>query len=152
MRNISLVYTCPSYSTDFRPCVLLAGPLQREGGDLTSVLRSENTAGRSLSLLHRRLWSLLAHWCHWRKEDFCPSCSTDLMPCVLLAGPLQREGGDLTSLCSEVSYKNLISIQKYLWQLDFLVCSGQSLLLSHKMAVKSGLPTTKSCDCPLPQW
>ena len=40
---------CPSFSTDLRPCVLLAGTLQREGGNLTSVLRSERLAGRSLS-------------------------------------------------------------------------------------------------------
>ena len=31
------------------PCVLLAVSLQREGGDLTSMLRSESAAGRSLS-------------------------------------------------------------------------------------------------------
>ena len=47
--------------------------------------------------MHRRLWSFLALWCKWRQEDFSPICSTDLRPCVLLAGPLQREGGDLTS-------------------------------------------------------
>ena len=31
------------------PCVLLAISLQIEGGDLTSALRSESAAGRSLS-------------------------------------------------------------------------------------------------------
>ena len=31
------------------PCVLLAVPLLREGGDLTSELKSESAAGRSLS-------------------------------------------------------------------------------------------------------
>ena len=36
---------CPSFSTDLRPCVLLAVPLQREGGDLTSVLKSESLLG-----------------------------------------------------------------------------------------------------------
>ena len=37
----------------------------------------------SWQAMHRRLWSFLTPWYkrHWK--DFGPSCSTDLMPCIL---------------------------------------------------------------------
>ena len=64
----------------------------------SSELKSESPAGRFLSPGGLCTEGCGVSWCKWRWEDFCPSCSTDLRPCVLLAGPLQREGGDLTSV------------------------------------------------------
>ena len=46
----------------------------------------------------QKVWNCLAPRCKWQPEGLCPSCSTDRLPCVLLAGPLQRGGADLTSM------------------------------------------------------
>ena len=46
-------------------------------------------------------WLPCANGSRW--EDFCTSCSSDIRPCVLLAGPLQREVGDLTSVLNSES-------------------------------------------------
>ena len=45
-----LLHSCSTdHIIDHMSCVLLAVPLQVEGGELTFTLRSESTAGKSLS-------------------------------------------------------------------------------------------------------
>jgi hypothetical protein len=63
-------------------------------GFVSLCQHSRETISFLAELVYRGLWNCPRSGCRWQLEGFCPRCSTDLQPCVLLTAQLQTVIGE----------------------------------------------------------